>query len=114
MMRSLRHHLLVVGWNLLCIAVAIEVAGNILYWSDHGTIFLRRSAPSASNSALQEPFSVGDVRPILHPYFGFLYRAQTETAGRSGFHVNNHFFIQDRGYVERHPDCCDFPVVERS
>src|SRR5262249_26350670 len=26
----------------------------------------------------------------------------------------NHSFIQDRGYVERHPGCCDFPIVRRA
>src|SRR5262245_12045121 len=105
---------LVGGWNLLCVVVVLELSGNILYWADHGTLTWLRAKPPAEDSAPQEPFSAGDFRPILHPYFGYLYGARTGTAGRNGFHLNNHFFVQNRSYVERHPGCCDFPVVERA
>ena len=113
-MRSIRYWVFVLGWNLLCIAVVLEVSGNILHWWEHGTIFLLRAQPAAENSASTEPFSSGEFRPILHPYFGYLYGARTGIADRSAFYVNNHSFLQDRSYVERHPGCCDFPVVDRA
>jgi hypothetical protein len=110
-MKSIRFWFVVLGWNLLCFALLLEISGNILYWSEHGEVFFLRARPPAGTVAPPEPFSSGDFRPILHPYFGYLY---TEgTAGRPPFHVNNNFFVQERGYVERHPGCCDFPVVER-
>jgi hypothetical protein len=113
-MRSYRHWFFVLGWNLLWVAFAFEVAGNLVYRFDHGTSFLLRSRPVGATIAPPEPFSSGEFRPVLHPYFGFLYGARSDTADRSAFHLNNHLFVQDRGYVERHPGCCDFPVVERA
>lgn len=113
-MKSMRRGLIVLGWNLLCIAVVLEVSGNILYWWEHGTIFLLRAEPAGEYPASTEPFSSGEFRPILHPYFGYLYGARTGTADRSAFYVNNHSFLQDRSYVERHPGCCDFPVLDRA
>jgi hypothetical protein len=86
-MKSIRFWSVVLGWNLLCIAVALELSGNILYWSEHGTIFLLRAEQPAERSAPAEPYGNGDFRPILHPYFGYLYVEGAGNGGRTPFYV---------------------------
>src|SRR5580658_5498694 len=112
MMQALRRWSFVLGWNLVAAALIIELGGRALHWADHGTLRMRAEAP-APNPAPVEPFSVGDVRPLLHPYFGFVYGAPTDPGADRNFYVNNHSFVQDRGYVERHPGCCEYPVTSR-
>jgi len=113
MTRAIRRWSFVLGWNLVAAALIVELGGRALHWADHGTLRMRAEAPAA-NPAPVEPFSSGDVRPLLHPYFGFVYGAPTDPGADRSFYVNNHSFVQDRGYVERHPGCCEFPVTRRA
>src|SRR5262249_33933256 len=109
--KSVWSWLAVLAWNILIIALLLEVSGNLLYWWDHGRLLLLREEPAKQTALPLEPFSDGDYRPVLHPYFGYVYTENP--GGRRPFHLNNHDFVQDKGYVERHPGCCDFPVLDR-
>src|SRR5262249_13325685 len=108
--KSIRRWLMVLAWNIVLFAFVVEVSGNLLYWSEHGRTLLFRGASGERGETLREPFTSGDVLPLLHPYFGFVYTERPGATGH-GFHINNHYFVQEKGYVERHPGCCDFPIL---
>lgn len=112
MMHRIRRWSFVLGWNLLCIAVVLEVGGRVLHWAEVGTLAMR--AASAEDAASAGPYSSGEFRMLLHPFFGYVYGAPTDPNAGRAYYVNNHSFLQDRGYVERHPGCCEYPVTKRA
>jgi hypothetical protein len=104
-----RHWFVLVIVGIVFYALVLEVVGNLFYLLLHGEVFYRHAR---SNEQAIDPFGSGYFRPVIHPYFGFVYTARPD-AGVRHLLANNHLFLQERNYVERHPGCCDFPVRTR-
>lgn len=106
--------LLLVAFNLALTLGLLEAGGLMLYWSETGQLFYGRSVSSAAQQTIDSPFARAEMRPVLHPYFGYVYTTRDGSRRFQSFHLNNHYFVQDRGYAERHSGCCDFPYRKRS
>ncbi len=106
-----RHWLLLTAVGIVFFALVSEGVGNLFYWLLHGDIFYRRAVGPSSARTI-DSFGTGAARPLIHPYFGLVYIMRPGVEATSKL-TNNHLFIQDWGYVQRHPGCCDFPVRTR-
>lgn len=112
-MKSIRRVAVIVLVNLALIALVLEAAGNVLHWRERGRLFYGRPRTVAVQVPAINPFALAEYRPVIHPYFGYVYVARPGVDLRYNFQANNHSFIQRRDYVLAHPGCCDFPVVQR-
>jgi hypothetical protein len=99
--------------NLILPLLLLELAGNILFSIEQGGVFYRRHRTLTAHEVRNNPWGTADYRPVLHPYFGFLYAARPGVAASQNLHLNDHLFLQQHGYAQKQPACCDFPAPRR-
>ena len=104
--------LLLVSVNLAILVVLLEIGGNLFFALENGRFFYTGARPKLDSYPDTNPFMSGEVRVVLHPYFGYGFKLNANMAARLP-HVtfNNHGFLQSADYVRRNPACCDYPSV---
>src|SRR5215470_9194199 len=110
-MKKLKGIAIILFANVLVFAVLLEIGSNLFFFMQNGSLFYTRERTKVQDTEReQNPFMSGALHGVIHPYFGFVYKANPGGQAQLG-HVklNNHGFMFNSKYAATEPGCCDFP-----